>query len=139
MESQKRLKDLRGPQARVGRLLAFDPEAYIHMLSYRVMAPLTILYGILILLYFLLPGLGPALKIATGVVWVLWTPQFFAVARGLSLAWSRGMAFGRLNKEFADLYRKRYRARAGGYLAFPYLVLAAWVAGFIILVLRWWP
>jgi hypothetical protein len=139
METHKKVTDLRGPQARVGRLLSFDLEAYVHMLSYRVMAPLTVLYGTFILLYFLLPGLGVALKILTAVVWVLWTPQFFAVARGLSLAWSRGMAFGRLNPEFANLYRKRYGRRAGRYRVFPYLVLAIWAAGFVALMLRWSP
>jgi hypothetical protein len=78
-------------------------------------------------------------KIFTAVLWVLWTPQFFGVTKGLSLAWSRGMAFGHLNPEFAALYRKRYSKRPGIYVAFPYGVLALWVMGFAALILRWQP
>jgi hypothetical protein len=109
------------------------------MLFYRVAIPLTILYGLVILLFFLLPGWGLALKILTAVLWVLWTPQLFAVAKGLCLAWSRGMAFGQLNPEFAALYRKRYSRRSGLYVALPYVVLAVWAVGFVVLILRWRP
>jgi hypothetical protein len=139
MSPVKELHDLRGPQRRISRLLRFYPEAYIHMLFYRVAIPLTILYGLVILLFFLLPGWGLALKIFTAVLWVLWTPQLFAVAKGLCLAWSRGMAFGQLNPEFAALYRKRYSRRSGLYVALPYVVLAVWAVGFVVLILRWRP
>ncbi len=139
MEPSKRLKDLRGPQARIGRLLAFDVEAYIHMLLYRFNIPLTILYGLFIFAWFLVPGLAPGLKAFTAVVWVLWTPQLFEVAKGLSLAWTRGMAFGLLNQEFAALYRKRYGRRSGLYRVFPYAVLAVWGIGFAVLMARWFP
>jgi hypothetical protein len=139
MSAGKELQDLRGPQRRILRLLRFYPEAYIHMLFYRIAIPLTILYALLILLYYILPGLGLALKISTAVLWVLWTPQLFAVTKGLCLAWTRGMAFGQLNPEFAALYRKRYARRPGLYLALPYLALAVWAVGFIVLILRWRP
>ncbi len=139
MEPRKTLTDLRGPQSRIGRLLPFYFEAYLHMLLYRFMIPLAVLYGLFILAWFLVPGLGAGLKIFTAVVWVLWTPQFFEVAKGLSLAASRGMAFGQLNPEFAHLYRKRYRKRPGAYIAFPYVVLALWAAGFVVLMARWFP
>ncbi len=139
MPTQKKLKDLRGPQTRIGRLLRFDFEAYILMLLYRIMVPLSIAYGVLVALYFFLPALGDALKVATAVIWAVWTPQFFEVAKGLSLAWSRGMAFGHLNEEFAALYRKRYAKASGGYTAFPFVALALWVAGFVILLVRWQP
>ena len=139
MNAPKTLQDLRGPQTRISRLLRFYPAAYLHMLFYRVAAPLTILYSLTILLYLLLPGLGLALKIFTAVLWALWTPQLFAVAKGLSLAWTRGMAFGQLNPEFAALYRKRYPRRVGVYAALPYAALALWVLGFAVLLLRWRP
>lgn len=141
MEGGKKLMDLRGPQSRIGRLLPFLFEGWLHMLFYRIMVPLSILYGLYIAAYLLFPGtgLGAGLKASTIAIWVLWTPQFFEVAKGLSLAWSRGMAFGHLNAEFAALYRKRYRKRSGGYVALPYLVLALWIAGLVILVLRWFP
>ena len=139
MNAPKTLQDLRGPQTRISRLLRFYPAAYLHMLFYRVAAPLTILYSLTILLYLLLPGLGLALKIFTAVLWALWTPQLFAVAKGLSLAWTRGMAFGHLNAEFAALYRKRYSKRSGIYVAFPYAALAIWAIGFVLMILRWRP
>lgn len=139
MEARKKLRDLRGPQTRIGRLARFYFESYIHILFYRIMVPLTILYGLSIAAYLLIPGLGTGLKVFTVVVWVMWTPQFYEVAKGLSLAWSRGMAFGHLNKEFAALYRKRYGKRSAGFTAFPYAVLLLWAAGFVILLLRWFP
>jgi hypothetical protein len=139
MSAPKMLKDLRGPQARISRLLRFYPEAYLHMLFYRIAVPLTVLYALTILLYFLLPGLGLPLKILTAVLWVLWTPQIFAVVKGLCLAWTHGMAFGRMNEEFAALYRKRYSPRSGIYIALPYAALAIWVAGFVAMLLRWHP
>ena len=82
---------------------------------------------------------GTALKIATAVIWVLWTPQLFEVAKGLALAWSRGMAFGNLNEEFAHLYRTRYGKRRGLYLSLPFIVMAVWAAGFILMIARWQP
>jgi hypothetical protein len=139
MSAAKELHDLRGPQRRISRLLRFYPEAYIHMLFYRIAIPLTILYAVLIVLYYILPGLGLALKISTAVLWALWTPQLFAVVKGLCLAWTRGMAFGQLNPEFAALYRKRYPRPTGFYVALPYLALAVWAAGFVVLILRWRP
>ena len=87
----------------------------------------------------LVPGLGTALKVLTAAVWLLWTPQFFEALKGLALIWSRGMAFGHLNAEFAHLYRKRYAKRTGVYAAFPFVVLAAWAAGFVVMLVRWFP
>jgi hypothetical protein len=140
---QKELKDLRGPQRRIARLASFNLEAFIHELVYRIMVPLTLAYALLLIAY-LVRGtaggaLGAALKVVTAVVWLLWTPQLFEVAKGLSLAWSRGMAFGSMNPEFAALYRKRYAKRSGAYVALPFLVLAAWLAGFIVMLVRWAP
>lgn len=153
MSTQKKLMDLRGPQTRIGRLVPFIFEGWLHMLFYRIMVPLSILYGLAIIAYLELteaggleagevavPGpWGVALKVLTMIVWVLWTPQLFEVAKGLSLAWSRGMAFGHLNKEFAALYRKRYGKRSGLFIAFPYVALILWIAGFVILLVRWFP
>ncbi len=136
---QKVLRDLRGPQRRIGRLALFYFEGYLHVLVYRIQIPLTILYALLIVAYLTLSGLGVALKVVTAVVWVLWTPQLFEVAKGLSLAFSRGMAFGNLNPEFAELYRKRYHKRSGLYVAFPFVAMAVWAAGFVVMLARWHP
>jgi hypothetical protein len=132
-------RDLRGPQRRIGRLLRFSGEAFLHVLVYRIMVPLTILFGALIFTYLFVPGLGAALKVSTAVIWVLWTPQLFEVAKGLALAWTRGMAYGRLNEEFAHLYRKRYGKKTGIFVAFPFIVLALWTAGFVVMLVWWQP
>jgi hypothetical protein len=139
MESRKRLTDLRGPQSRIGRLLPFSFEAWLHMLTNRINVFLSLLYGVFIVVYLLVPGLGTVLKVLTAAVWLLWTPQFFEALKGLALVWSRGMAFGRLNPEFAHLYRKRYARRTGVYAVFPFIVLAAWGAGFVVMLARWFP
>ena len=139
MESTKRLTDLRGPQSRIGRLLSFSFEAWLHMLTNRIMVFLSLVYGVLIFVSVLVPGLGTVLKIVTAAVWLLWTPQFFEALKGLALVWSRGMAFGRMNPEFAHLYRKRYAKRTGLYVAFPYVVLAALAVGFVVMLVRWFP
>jgi hypothetical protein len=139
MESRKRLTDFRGPQSRIGRLLSFSFEAYLHMFTNRVMVFLSLVYAAVIAAYLLFPGLRTLLKVLTVAVWLLWTPQFFEAVKGLALVWSRGLAFGHLNGEFAALYRKRYGRRAGVYTAFPFVVLAAWAAGFIIMLARWFP
>ena len=139
MESLKRLTDLRGPQSRIGRLLSFSFEAYLHMLTNRIMVFLSLVFGAFIFVYLLVPGLGTPLKVLAAAVWVLWTPQFFEAMKGLALAWSRGMAFGHLNSEFARLYRKRYHKRSGAYALFPFVVLAIWAAGFVVMLARWFP
>ncbi|MGA2615463.1 MAG: hypothetical protein ABSG38_18650 [Spirochaetia bacterium] len=139
MSLRKKTRDLRGPQTRIARLASFHMEGFIHVLAYRIMVPLTILWSLLIIAYLLWPVLGGLVKIVTAAVWVLWTPQLFQVAKGLALAWSRGMAFGKLNEEFANLYRKRYGRKRGLYLALPFIVLAVWTAGFIVMIARWQP
>ncbi|MGO9412329.1 MAG: hypothetical protein ACLQCB_16435 [Spirochaetia bacterium] len=135
---QKKVRDLRGPQTRIGRLARFHFEGYLHVLAYRIQVPLMILWGLLIIVYLLTPGLGTPLKIVTAVIWVISTPQLFEVAKGLALAWSRGMVFGKLNEEFAHLYRKRYRSKSG-LKALPYVFLIIWAAGFVIMLVGWQP
>jgi len=139
MESRKRLTDLRGPQSRIGRLLSFSFEAWLHMVTNRVMVFLSMLYAVLLVVYLLAPGLGTALKVATAVVWVLWTPQFYEALKALVLVRTRGLAFGHLNGEFAHLYRTRYRKHPGLFLVLPLVAMALWAAGFVLMLLRWFP
>ena len=139
MESRKRLTDLRGPQSRIGRLLTFSFEAWLHMVTNRIMVFLSLLYAASIVVYLLVPGMGTPLKVLTAVVWVLWTPQFFEAMKAFVLVQSRGMAFGRMNGEFAHLYRTRYHKHPAPYTAFPFVVLAGWIAGFVVMLLRWFP
>ncbi len=139
MGSEKALTDLRGPQSRIGRLASFYFEAWLHMLTNRIMVFLSILYALVIALYLVVPGLGALLKVFTTAVWLLWTPQFFEALKGLALVRSRGMAFGRMNPEFAHLYRTRYRKHTAVYTAAPFVVLAVWAAGFVVMLARWYP
>ena len=44
-----------------------------------------------------------------------------------------------MNEEFAQMYRKRYNRKSGVYVAFPWVVLALWAAGFVVLLSRWQP
>ncbi|MDG6931401.1 MAG: hypothetical protein JRN26_07990 [Nitrososphaerota archaeon] len=132
-------KDRRGPQSRIGRLASFYMEGFIHMLFYRILVPVSIIYGALVLAWMLYPPLGLAVKALTIAVWVLFTPQLFETVKGLALSRSRGMAFGHLNEEFKALYRARY-GNGGWYLgAAPYVVLAVWLVGFVAMVVWWWP
>jgi hypothetical protein len=135
----KMLTDLRGPQRRIARLLSFSFEAFLHMLTNRIMVFLSLLYAVAIFASFFVAGLGGALKWLTAVIWILWTPQLFEAVKGLALVWSRGMAFGHLNREFAHLYRKRYAKRSGVYRALPFVTLALWAAGFVVMLARWFP
>lgn len=131
--------DRRGPQSRIGRLRHFHMEGFIHSLFYRILIPVSIVYGGIIILWLFLPALALAVKALTAVVWVLFVPQLFEVVKGLVLARSRGMVFGRLNREFAELYRVRYGKPPAYLVAAPYIVLAVWIIGFVAMVLWWWP
>ncbi len=137
MAGGKQLLDLRGRQSRIGRLLGFSFEAWLHVAAYRVQIPLSLVYAVLVAASLLVPGLDRAVEIGTAVIWVLWTPQLFEVVKGLALAWSRGMAFGHMNEEFAALYRARYARHAGVLRVLPFLFLAAWAAGLVVLLVRW--
>ncbi len=139
-----KLADLRGPQRRIGRLARFDGEAFVHVLCYRVLIPVAIVYGIVLVLFLSLgparlPWLGGAVKVLTAVAWVLWTPQVFEVAKGLALAGTRGLAFGHLNRQFAALYRKRYPRKVGPWVALPFVAVLVWAAGFVVIIARWTP
>ena len=139
MQSRKRLTDLRGPQSRIGRLLSFSFEAWLHMVTNRIMVFLSLAYALFIVVYLLVPGLGTVLKILTAAVWILWTPQFFEAMKAFVLVASRGLAFGHLNGEFAHLYRTRYRKHPAPYRVLPFLALAVWAAGFVVMLARWFP
>ncbi len=134
-----KLKDRRGSQSRIGRLASFYMEGFIHMLFYRILIPVSIIYGLVIIAWLFVPALGPAVKALTIAVWALFTPQLFETIKGLALAQSRGMAFGHLNPEFVAVYRARYGKSYSIIKAAPYAVLAIWLAGFIAMVIWWWP
>jgi hypothetical protein len=133
----KKVYDFRGKQSNISRLIRFDPEAFVHILFYRLLIPVSIIYGVVLLASLAFAGLGLVAKTLTIIVWILFTPQVFETAKAISVTGSRGIAFGHLNESYRFILRTRYSKKAGGYSLFPYLILALWVIGFIFAVV-WW-
>lgn len=133
----KKLLDLRGKQSRIFRLKSFDSEALVHVLFYRILGPVSVAYGFLLLLSLAYPPLQGYVKWLTTLVWILFTPQLFETIKAFSLISTRGLAHGRLNESFKSLVEKRYRKSPGAYQALPYAVLAVWLVG-LVLQLVWW-
>jgi len=135
MSVGKRLKDMRDGQIRISRLSKFYLTAFIHMLFNRILAFYSIIYGIILLYhaFFAMPELA---KIATAVFWILITPQFIETVKGLSMSWSRGMVFGRLNDEYISLIRKRYGGsfKVNLYMMIPYIASLLWGIAFVVMV-----
>ncbi|MEM3684329.1 MAG: hypothetical protein QXX17_06310 [Conexivisphaerales archaeon] len=141
MSQQKKLKDMRDGQRRIARLIRFYRASFIHMLFNRVLAFYSIIYGIF-LFYSLLVHQNSSIllasRAATVLFWLLITPQFIETVKGLSMSWSRGMVFGRLNDEYVSLIRKRYGdSMVNLYQAIPYIVGLLWVVA-LVAILGWW-
>jgi hypothetical protein len=133
----KKVYDLRGKQSNLARLIRFDKEAFVHMVAYRALIVFSVIYGVIMLLYFVIPGLGPLAKASTAIIWILFTPQLFETAKGASLVMTKGLAFGHLGKGYSFLMKKKY-GRTGGYAKpTPYAVMLLWAAGFVAILL-WW-
>jgi len=130
--------DFRGKQSNIFRLRSYLPWAMVHLISYRILMPVSIAYGFLAIFSLAFPALDVYVKVTTAVIWVLFTPQIFAVAKGVALAMSDGLAFGHLNESYRYLMKLRYHRNVSGYRALPYVVLALWFAGFIVMLV-WWP
>jgi len=127
--------DLRGPQVRIGRLSRFYMEGFIHMLFNRILAPYALIFGVVTLSWQLgVSSVSILMKPMILLLWVLFTPQFLETVKGLSMASSRGIAFGHLNPEFAFLYRTRYKKSGAGYKAVFSIVAALWVVSLILLL-----
>ncbi|MEM0145533.1 MAG: hypothetical protein QXH66_00885 [Conexivisphaerales archaeon] len=134
-----RKKDMRGSQSRIARLASFYIEGFVHMLFYRILVPISIAYGALVIAWIFYPQLGLTVKAITAVVWVLFAPQIFETVKGLALSRSRGMAFGHINEEFRALYMARYGKGSMYLKAAPYAVIVIWAIGFIAMLAWWWP
>lgn len=133
----KELYDMRGSQKNLFRLLAFDKEAFIHMLFFRILIPVSIIYGIVLLIYIATSQLQVLVKPLTVLVWVLFTPQFFESAKTVSLINTRGLSMGHLSHEFVNLMKTKYRKNTSAYSAIPYGALALWAIAFVFMVV-WW-
>ena len=133
----KKLYDMRGRQANIARLAHFHVEGFIHMLFYRILVFLSIIYGIMLLTFFAYPQLAFAVKVLTAIVWVFFTPQLYETAKGFTIISTKGLAFGRLSEEYRFLMKSKYGKSGGIYNAVPYATLAVWIAGFVAM-LAWW-
>ncbi|MEM3671117.1 MAG: hypothetical protein QW767_05160 [Thermoprotei archaeon] len=135
----KKLLDLRGRQTNIGRLVGFHREAFVHMLFYRILAPFSIPYGIILIATLFYPGLSTITKAMTIVEWILFTPQLFESVKAFSIISTNGLSSGHLNGSFKFLALKRFGRPSPLYSALPYAALALWVAGFIAMVGWWHP
>ena len=137
---EKTTYDARGSQSRIFRLLGFDKEAFIHMISYRILLFVAIFAGVEILIYLVIGGTSLLIisEALVAFVWILFTPQLFESAKAFSLIGSRGESFGNLNKSFLNSsVIRESKAATSTYNAIPYLALLIWVVGFLILLFAW--
>jgi hypothetical protein len=128
--------DTRGRQRNVLRLAHFDREGLAHILSYRVLAFLTIITGIVVL-YAILSGNSAwmtAAKILIGIVWLLFGIELYSVYKAFGIIATKGIVFGRLNESFlnSEVRMKRWYGliRAAG----PVLIIV-WYALFAVFAL----
>ena len=128
--------DMRGRQRNVLRLAHFDREGLAHILSYRILAFLTVITGIVVL-YAIFSGSGSwmaAAKILIGIVWLLFGIELYSVYKAFGIIATKGIVFGRLNESFlnSEIRTKRWYGlvKAAG----PVLIIA-WYALFAVFVL----
>ncbi len=128
--------DTRGRQRNVLRLAHFDREGLAHILSYRILAFLAIITGI-VALYAIISGSAAWMtgaKILTGIVWLLFGIELYSVYKAFGIIATKGVVFGRLNESFlnSEVRMKRWYGvvRAAG----PVLIIA-WYALFAVFAL----
>ena len=131
--------DTRGRQRNVLRLVHFDREGLAHILSYRVLAFLTIITGFVVL-YAILSGSSiwmAAAKILIGIVWLLFGIELYSVYKAFGIIATKGIVFGRLNESFlnSEVREKRWYGliKAAG----PLLIIVWYVlfAAFALVVI----
>ncbi len=134
----KQVYELRGRQSNLSRLVHFDKEAYIHMLFYRALIILSVVAGAVFFASYFFNLSTAVFRAFFMIIWVLFIPQVFESAKGMSVIATRGFVFGHLNKSYRSTAEKYLKPRAAPlFKAFPYAVLAAWLAGLVLLVLTW--
>lgn len=133
MEIKKATYDTRGRQRNVLRLAAFDREGLAHIITYRLLAVLSIITGAFIFMdiYF---GGGPLSLITRAlilIVWLLFGIELYSTYKAFAIIVTKGVAFGRLDKSFLDSQVKAGRA----YSFFEpagFVMLAAWYLLFVV-------
>jgi hypothetical protein len=128
--------DTRGRQRNVLRLAHFDREGLAHIISYRILAFLTIITGIVVL-YAILSDSSiwmTAAKILIGIVWLLFGIELYSVYKAFGIIATKGIVFGRLNESFlnSEVRERRWYGliRAAG----PVLIIV-WYALFAVFAL----
>ena len=128
---EKKTYDARGSIGNLGRLTAFDREAFYHLISYRLLIIASIITFALFILSLGFHALGLSWKIMLVIVWLLLTSQVYESAKAFVLVGSGGIAFGRLNESYLSSMRAG-STDPGLRVYIPYAVLLIWVIGFII-------
>ncbi|MDE1825409.1 MAG: hypothetical protein KGH61_03475 [Candidatus Micrarchaeota archaeon] len=134
----KRTYDLRGRQSSIFRLARFDPEGFLHALIYRILIFLSIVYGLVLLLANQYPQLYLAIAPLTAAVWILFTFELFEFIKGIALAQTKGLAFGRFQSTYREVQlRHAPHAQIFAFTIAPYLAVIIWLLGFAAMVM-WW-
>ncbi len=128
--------DTRGRQRNVLRLAHFDREGLAHILSYRILAFLTIITGI-VTLYAILSSSNiwmTAAKILIGIVWLLFGIELYSVYKAFGIITTKGIVFGRLNESFLNSEVRMKRWYGLIKTAGPVLIIV-WYALFAVFAL----
>lgn len=135
---EKQLYDVRGRQSSILRLWRFDREAFVHMVSNRILMFFALLTAAILIWNIHSPNYVTAFwgKIAVLIVWALFTPQLFAAFKAFSRVSSRGGAFGRFTEAYARTNVKSGRINPI-YRALPYAAVTVWLLGLVASVLVW--
>ncbi len=125
--------DTRGKQRNVLRLAHFDKEGLAHILTYRILAFLSIITGATVL-YAIMSGSASFMSIAkvlVAIVWLLFGIELYSVYKAFGIIATKGVVFGRLNDSFinSEVKTKPWYGvvKAGG----PLLIFV-WYALFVV-------
>lgn len=134
----KQVYDMRGRQSSMLRVGRFDKGALLHMLSNRILAVLALVGAAVMFLDLYSPSylLAYWARIMIIVIWIFFTPQLFSVFKAFSLVYSKGAAFGHLNRSFLNVGVKK-KGIHSVYTALPYAAVVVWLLGFVALAVLW--
>lgn len=130
---EKMLYDMRGKQGNISRLLGFDGEAFVHMLSYRILIFAALIVAVLLaisLAYPVSPGITALQHVGILVIWIFFIPQVFETSKAFAVILSKGVAWGRLNKSYISSLPDSDKNIAKVYAAIPILTIVVWIAAF---------
>ena len=88
MAEEKNIYDPRGRLSNLRRLRAFDMEALIHLISYRLLIIASLLTAVFFVLSLAAPALQVAWKILLVLDWIFFSTQVFETLKGLMLTGS---------------------------------------------------